>query len=285
LKVSIITIVYNNQACITACIQSVLEQTYSKIEYIIIDGGSTDGTQELIEPYRDKLAYYKSEKDKGLYYALNKGIKQATGDIIGILHSDDLYYEPETIQKIVDAYKKSGADMVYANGLYVDKTDTDKVMRIYPAKPFRNRYLNLGWVPLHTTIYVRREVFLKYGMYDIQYDIASDYEISLRWLTNKKIKTYFLNTCVVKMRLGGKSTSVSLQKKKSSEDLRIINKYKLAGTYTLGLKIARKIPQYILPRLLNHSASNLRFLILSPRGKLLNMQEWLYKVRTGKRSQ
>ncbi|MDD4969969.1 MAG: glycosyltransferase family 2 protein [Paludibacter sp.] len=285
MKVSIITIVYNNQACIAACIQSVQDQTYNKIEHIVIDGGSTDGTQEEIEPFRDKLAYYKSEKDKGLYYALNKGIQQATGDIIGILHSDDLYYEHDTVQKIVEAYKKSGADMVYANGLYVDKTDTDKVMRIYPAKPFRSRYLHFGWVPLHTTIYVRREMFQKYGMYDIQYDIASDYEISLRWLTNKKIKTYFLNACVVKMRLGGKSTSASLQKKKSLQDLQIINKYKLEGAYTLGFKIARKIPQYIVPRLLNNSASIIRIMMLIPRGKVLELQEWVHRKRTGRRSQ
>ena len=147
MKISIITIVYNNQACIAECIRSVQSQTYHKIEHIVIDGGSTDGTQAKIEPFRDKLAYYHSMKDKGLYDALNKGIEQATGDIIGVLHSDDLYYETTTIEKIMDSYKKSGADIVYANGLYVDREDIEKIRRIYAAKPFRNRYLHHGWVP------------------------------------------------------------------------------------------------------------------------------------------
>jgi len=250
MKVSIITIVYNNQALIADCIQSAQSQSYSNIEHIVIDGGSTDGTQEQIAPYIDKLAFYISEKDNGLYDALNKGIKLATGDVIGILHSDDLHYEHNTIQKIVEAFQATGADIVYANGVYVDKQDHKKVKRIYAGKTFHKKYLPYGWVPLHTTMYVKKELFEKYGMYDTQYEIASDYEMSLRWLTNKEIKTYFLNCNVVKMRLGGKSTSASLQKKKSTEDLHIIKRYKLNGVYTLGFKIARKIPQYLLPQLL-----------------------------------
>ena len=225
------------------------------------------------------MAYYKSEKDEGLYDALNKGIRQATGDIIGIMHSDDLYYEPETLQKIVDAYQKSGADIVYANGQYVDKTDTAKVKRIYPGKPFRSRYLRFGWVPLHTTMYARKEVFEKYGLYETHYEIAGDYEMSLRWFTNKKLKTCFLNCCVVKMRLGGKSTTAGLQKKKSTEDLHIINRYKLLGAYTLAFKITRKIPQYVVPRLLNYNNSYMDFLILEPRRKWQNLLEKIHRKR------
>ena len=273
MKVSIITIVYNNQSTIADCIRSVQDQTYHKIEHIVIDGGSTDGTQKRIEPFRDKLAYYISEKDKGLYDALNKGIQKATGDIIGVLHSDDLFYEPETIQRIVDTYKKTNSDIVYAHGLYVERQNIDKVRRIYPSKPFRKRYLIFGWVPLHTTIYVRRELFSKYGLYDTRYQIAGDYEMTLRWLTNKKIKSSYLNHFVVKMRLGGKSTSASLQKKKSTEDLHIINRYKLQGAYTLGFKIARKIPQYIVPRILNNNHVALKVLMLKPRGKMLELHD------------
>lgn len=273
MKVSIITIVYNNQSTITDCIRSVQDQTYHKIEHIVIDGGSSDGTQKRIEPFRHKLAYFVSEKDKGLYDALNKGIKQATGDIIGILHSDDLFYEPDTIRRIVDTYKKTNADIVYAHGLYVERQNTDKVRRIYPSKPFRKRYLLFGWVPLHTTIYVRRELFSKYGLYDTQYQIAGDYEMTLRWLTNKEIKSSYLNHFVVKMRMGGKSTTASLQKKKSTEDLHIINRYNLQGAYTLGCKIARKIPQYIVPRVLNNNHTALKVLMLKPRGKMLELHD------------
>lgn len=273
MKVSIITIVYNNHSTIADCIQSVQQQTYYNIEHIVIDGGSTDGTQEEIAPYRDRLAYYISEKDEGLYDALNKGIKVATGDIVGILHSDDLFYEPDTIQRIVGTFKKSYTDIVYAHGLYVERNNTDKVTRIYPSKPFRRRYLLFGWVPLHTTIYVRRELFSKYGLYDTQYQIAGDYEITLRWLTNKSIKTTYLNHFVVKMRMGGKSTTASLQKKKSTEDLHIINLYKLQGAYTLGCKIARKIPQYIVPRILNNNHVALKVLMLKPRGKMFELHD------------
>jgi glycosyltransferase len=252
MKISIITIVYNNAQCIESCIQSVLSQTYTNIEHIIIDGGSTDGTQAIIEPYIPKLGYFLSEKDKGLYNALNKGIKAATGDIVGILHSDDLYYETESIQKVVDAFKLSNADLVYANGMYVAKENTKEVKRIYKSKSYKKRYLPFGWIPLHTTIYVKKTIFDTYGLYDESYSIASDYEISLRWFQEERIKKYFLNHWVVKMRLGGKSTTAKLQKKKSSEDLKIIRAYKLLGKITLFFKVLRKIPQYVLPRIVRY---------------------------------
>jgi len=250
-KVSIITIVYNNQNCIEDCIQSVQNQIFTNIEHIVIDGGSTDGTQFKIEPYKKKLAYYISEKDNGLYDALNKGIKMATGDIIGILHSDDVFYNNDTVFNVVTAFESSKSDLVYANGMYVEKANTNLVKRIYKSKHFKKRYLSFGWIPLHTTIYVKKEVFEQFGYYDESYSIASDYEISLRWFKNKAIKKYFLDKWVVKMRLGGKSTTVKLQKKKSYEDLEIIKKYKLLGMFTLACKIGRKIPQYIIPRIKN----------------------------------
>jgi glycosyltransferase involved in cell wall biosynthesis len=252
LKVSIITIVYNNQAFIESCIRSVLNQSYPNIEHIVIDGGSIDGTQKRIEQYKDKLAYYKSEKDKGLYDGLNKGIQQATGDVVGILHSDDLYYDTESIQKVVDAFKLSNADLVYANGMYVAKENTKEVKRIYKSKSYKKRYLHYGWIPLHTTIYVKKTIFDTYGLYDENYSIASDYDISLRWFKEKAIQTYFLNTWVVKMRLGGKSTTAKLQKKKSSEDLKIIEQHNLLGKVTLFFKVLRKIPQYALPKILKY---------------------------------
>ena len=281
MKVSIITIVYNNCSCIADCLHSVQDQTYKNIEHIVIDGGSTDGTQEQIQKHCKCVSYFKSERDKGLYDALNKGILQATGDIVGVMHSDDLFYEPDTVQKIVDAFKKSEADIVYANGLYVDRNNPQIIKRVYAAKPFRSRYLSFGWVPLHTTMYARRELFFKYGMYETQYDIAGDYEITLRWLTNKNIKSTYLNCNVVKMRMGGKSTSANLQKKKSGEDLDIINKYKLNGFFTLAFKIARKIPQYLVPRLLNNKEEHLHTLMFYPRGKYLQMRNRIHALRTG----
>ena len=250
MKISIITIVYNRVAYISECIESVLSQNYNDLEYIVIDGGSTDGTQEKIEFFKDKIDYYISEKDEGIFDALNKGIKQATGDIIGILNSDDIFYNSSILSQIVTAFQDSKADLVYGKGLFVDKNDLDEVKRIYPSNPFRKWYLKFGWIPLHTTIFVKKEVFHNYGYYNSGFTIASDYEISLRWFQNDDIKKYFLNTWVVKMRMGGLSTSASLQLKKSREDLRIIKRYKLPGLMTLGFKIARKVPHYLAPYIL-----------------------------------
>lgn len=270
MKVSIITIVYNNRAFIDGCIRSVLSQTYPNIEHIVIDGGSTDGTQELIEAYRDQISHYQSGKDRGLYDALNKGIERASGDVVGLLHSDDLFYEPDTIQKVVNAFQASSADLVYANGIYVDKEDVDKVKRIYPACAFRNAYLYFGWVPLHTTIYVKKELFEQYGLYDRAFSIAGDYDISLRWFKQTNISKYYLRAWVVKMRLGGKSTSVNFQRQKSMEDLIVIRRHQLLGWFTLFCKIVRKLPQYLLPYILRLNIKwcmlvlGIRFYLLVP---------------------
>jgi len=248
MKISIITIVYNREKYIAECIESVLNQTYPNVEYLVIDGGSNDGTQKRIETYRDKIAYYISEKDEGIFDALNKGIKNATGDIIGILNSDDFFSNTEVLNDVFKAFQRSKADLVYAKGLFVDKDKPEKIKRIYPSDPFRKWFLRFGWIPLHTTIFVKKEVFDKYGLYNPGYTIASDYEISLRWFQNDEIKKYFLDNWVVKMRLGGLSTSARLQFKKSKEDLRIIRKYKLDGALTLAFKIGRKIPHYVVPQ-------------------------------------
>lgn len=253
MKISIITIVYNNREHIASCIESVLAQKYPDVEHLVIDGGSSDGTQDVIETYSHRLGYYISEPDKGLYNALNKGIQQATGDVIGILHSDDLFYSADTLVQVAEAFKQSGADLVYGNGMYVERDDINTVKRIYRSKSYKKRYLNWGWIPLHTTIYVKREVFDTYGLYEEGYRIASDYEISLRWFKEPSITSYFLNAWLVKMRLGGKSTTASLQKRKSAEDLQIIRRYKLPGYLTLFSKIGRKIPQYLIPKFKNFS--------------------------------
>ncbi|MEH6659264.1 glycosyltransferase family 2 protein [Leeuwenhoekiella marinoflava] len=249
MRISVITIVYNNKATIASCIEAVQAQDYPDVEHIVIDGGSTDGTREIIEIYRDRLGYCISEPDNGLYNALNKGIRAATGEIIGILHSDDFYPKPTTLSEVAQVFKHQGSDLVYGNGMFVDREHPDRIKRIYKAKPFQLRYLKYGWVPLHTTIYVKKEVFADYGLYEEQYRIASDYEMTLRWLSQPELKTHCINDWLVKMRLGGKSTTAALQQQKSTEDLHIIRRYPLWGLATLAFKLGRKIPQYLLPRL------------------------------------
>jgi len=184
-----------------------------------------------------------------LYNALNKGIKAATGDVIGILHSDDLFYETTSVEKIAKGFSNTNADLLYANGMYVERENIKKIKRVYKAKPFKGSYLNFGWIPLHTTIFVKNDVFSKYGLYDESYTIASDYDISIRWFKEPKITKHFLNNWLVIMRLGGKSTTAKLQKIKSKEDLQIIKKHNLLNRFTLLSKICRKIPQYIIPKI------------------------------------
>ena len=249
MKVSIITTCYNRKGTIGDTIQSVLSQSYPDIEYIVIDGASQDGTMNIVSKYKDKIDIIVSEPDNGMYEAFNKGIKAATGDIIGLLHSDDLFFNPNTVEHVVDEFRKTDADLIYGNGVYITNHGYPKVKRVYPATTHKKYYLYFGWIPLHTTIYVKRELFKKYGLYDTNYSIASDYEISLRWFTNPDIKKHFLDRYLVKMRMGGKSTSPALQKKKSTEDFKIIRKYKLWWYITLSFKIGRKIPQYIMPYL------------------------------------
>lgn len=249
MKVSIVTIVYNNKDHIADCIKSVINQTYQNVEYIIIDGGSTDGTKDIICSFSKGITKYKSESDSGLYDALNKGIKLSTGDIVGILHSDDLFNNDYVIEDVVKTFISELPDIVYGNGIFVDRNDVSKVRRVYSSSVFKKSYLKFGWIPLHTTIFVKRKVFEELGYYSLKYSIASDYDISLRWFLNPGLKKVFLNKILVRMRLGGKSTSLALQRNKSSEDLAIINNYPLLGFVTLFFKIFRKIPQFFKPYL------------------------------------
>ena len=251
LKISIITICYNRVATIEQTIQSVLQQTYSNIEYIVIDGASIDGTKTIIEKYASQIDIYISEPDNGMYNALNKGINLSTGDVICLLHSDDIFYSNDILSKYAQLFIETNTDLIYANGFYIPlKTKNEKeiINRIYKSKPFKKWYLYFGWIPLHTTIFAKKKLFDKFGLYEENYIIASDYEISLRWFMNNEIKKIFLDEWVVKMRLGGKSTTFYLQKQKSKEDLEIINKYNLYGNFTLMMKIIRKLPQYFKPK-------------------------------------
>lgn len=247
MKISIITACYNREKTISKAIESVKNQDYKDTEYIIVDGASNDKSMELINSEKEFINVIISEKDNGIYNALNKGILHSSGDIIGLLHSDDYFYDNHTLTKIANIFENSGADIIYANGLYVDEKDISKTRRVYKSRPFKRFYLYFGWIPLHTTIFVKKDIFFKYGMYEEGFKIASDYEISLRWFTNNNIKKVFLDEWVVKMRLGGKSTDIKQQRLKSSEDLYIIKKFNLLGRLTLLFKIIRKIPQYVLP--------------------------------------
>lgn len=205
MKVSIITVVWNNADTIKDAIESVLNQTYKNIEYIIVDGGSTDGTIEIIQSYGNKISKFISEKDEGIYDAMNKGIKLATGDIVGILNSDDFYKSNDVIETVVREFISKDIDCLYGDLEYVDKNDTSKVIRYWKSNPYKEGLFQKGWHPPHPTFFVKREIYYKYGMFNTNFKIAADYELMLRFLEKYKIKSSYIPKVLVRMRLGGAS--------------------------------------------------------------------------------
>jgi len=206
MKVSIITVVLNNAEYIEACIQSVINQDYENIEYIVIDGGSTDGTIGVIKKYEDKINVWISEPDDGIYYAINKGIDMSSGDIIGMLHSDDLYIDAHVISNIVRKFSKDNVDSVYADLVYVERNNLSNVVRYYDSSVFQISKFAYGWMPAHPSCFIRKNVYAKYGLYKTDYIIAADYELLVRFYAKHRISYSYLPKVIVKMRSGGLST-------------------------------------------------------------------------------
>jgi glycosyltransferase involved in cell wall biosynthesis len=208
-KVSIITVVWNNKKTIKDAINSVLNQTYKNIEYIIIDGASTDGTIKVIKNYKDKITKFISEPDKGLYDAMNKGVALATGDVVGILNSDDFYIDEFVIEKVIKTFKDQKVDSVYADLVYIKPENLNKTVRYYDSSKFNPSKFAYGWMPAHPTFFVKREVYERYGNFRTDLKIAADFDILARFLHTHKISYYYMKEVLVKMRVGGVSTSFS----------------------------------------------------------------------------
>lgn len=245
--ISIITVCFNSGVTIEDTIKSVINQTYSNIEYIIVDGVSTDNTLETVNSYNDKIDLIISEKDNGLYDAINKGIKHAKGDIIGILNSDDLYEDNNVITDVVNLISKENLDGCYADLNYVDKYDTNKVVRHWKSGSYKDGMFFKGWMPPHPTFFVKKAVYNKFGSFDLRLHSAADYEIMLRFIHKNKIVLGYLNRTIVKMRMGGVSNaSLSNRIKANREDKRawLINDLK-PKTFTLILKPLSKLGQFL----------------------------------------
>jgi glycosyltransferase involved in cell wall biosynthesis len=206
LKISIITVVFNNAATIADCINSVASQTYSNIEHIVVDGASSDGTQAIVEMNRDKISKYISEPDNGIYDAMNKGIRLATGDVLGILNSDDFYAGPHVIEKVVALFHESGAAALFADLVYVRPGNLDQTVRYYSGAGFTPDKFAWGWMPPHPTFFVRRELYERYGLFRTDYKIAADFELTARFLARHKVLFAYLPEVIVRMRTGGIST-------------------------------------------------------------------------------
>lgn len=209
MKISIITATYNSAQTLGQTIESVIRQTYPDIEYIVVDGASTDGTQQIVQRYESQLRgkmKWLSEKDGGIYDAMNKGIQMATGDIVGILNSDDYFTSDDIIERAADAFNDKNIDAVYGDIHFIRDGQPDKCIRYYSSKRFSPIWLRFGFMPAHPSFYCRREIFKKAGLYKTDYQIGSDYEMMVRLFMKHHIKARYLPIDFVTMRTGGAST-------------------------------------------------------------------------------
>lgn len=246
MKVSIITSCYNRAATIRSAIESVLAQDYNDIEFIVVDGSSTDGSLDIIREYVDRISIIISEPDHGMYEAINKGIRVATGEIIGLLHSDDFFYDNGVIGRIVERMKRTHADFLYGDGLFVNPDDTNKVVRNWIGGGYRLWKVRHGWLPLHPTCYIRRDVMMRLGLYNESYKIAADSDLLVRYLLTGGLTVTYLNEYIVRMRMGGLSTDSAKRKKMWEEDIRVYVSHGLWPTLTKLEKMAWKVPQFVL---------------------------------------
>lgn len=210
MKISIITTTYNSGATLRDTIRSILSQTYQDIEYIVVDGASTDDTLTIIQEYEpqfDGRMRWVSEKDNGLYDAMNKGIRMATGDVVGILNSDDFFTSPDVLERVAGAFREeSGPDAVYGDIHFVNPDNLNRCVRYYSSRLFRSWLMRMGFMPAHPSFYARRKVYIRYGLYKTHYKVCADYEWMLRTVFVGGIRTRYLGMDMVTMRMGGVST-------------------------------------------------------------------------------
>jgi len=238
MKISIITVVYNNDKTIEDAIVSVLNQNYKNIEYIIVDGASEDKTISIINSYRDNISKFITEPDKGLYDAMNKGIAQATGDIIGILNSDDLYQDRKVITDVVNEFKKHPEiDLLYGDLVYVKGEDTQKIIRNWKSKEYYHEFFEDGNVPPHPSLFIKSKVYKEAGLFNLDYKLAADYEFMFRIFKLYNFKPLHMKRLMVRMRLGGATN-------KSIKNILNGNKEILRAWIDNGLKV----PMLLMPK-------------------------------------
>lgn len=246
MKISIITVCYNSAKTIRDTLNSIAIQDYPNIEHIIVDGGSSDDTLTLIAQYPSVTALV-SESDAGIYDAMNKGISLATGDIIGFLNSDDIYANEKILSQVAQVFSNASVDACYADLVYVDQTDTNKIIRYWQSQPFKPGLFKAGWMPAHPTFFVRRPIYQKAGGFDLNYPRQADFELTMRFLEVYKINAVYINQIWVRMRMGGVSNNSVLGVIKGNiEAYHACKKNKISVSMWPFIihKIASRIPQF-----------------------------------------
>jgi glycosyltransferase involved in cell wall biosynthesis len=247
MKISIITAVYNRAGFVADAVRSVQAQTWSDVEHIVIDGASTDDTLQVLHECLDARAVLVSESDEGIYDALNKGLALATGEIVGLMHSDDFYADPNVLESVAEAFSDPLVDAVYGDLDYVAKADTSSIVRHWCSGEYHPVMLSYGWMPPHPTLFLRRSIIDRWGGFDTNFKIAADYDAILRYFSQAKIQPFYIPRVLVKMRLGGESNR-SLVKVwlKTREDYTALRRNGVGGVWTLLNKNFRKISQFWL---------------------------------------
>ncbi|WP_272673689.1 glycosyltransferase family 2 protein [Providencia sp. PROV169] len=246
MKISIITATYNSSKTIRDTILSLEKQTYSNIEYIIVDGASSDNTLDIIKEYSTRISTIISEPDKGIYDALNKGIMAATGDIVGFLHSDDVFAYPNAIEDLMSTLVHDKSQAIYADLEYVSKENTENVVRRWISGSYKHENLKKGWMPPHPTFFMKKELYKEHGAFDLNFKISADYDSLLRYLWLHNISVSYLPKVVTKMRIGGESNRSFLNiLKKTKEDILALQKNNIFWVYPLLMKNISKLPQFI----------------------------------------
>lgn len=247
-KISLITVSYNSSSTIQDTFDSIRKQTYPNIEYIVVDGGSNDNTVEIIKSNSDIISKWISEKDNGIFDAFNKGISLATGEFVGILNSDDFYIDEYVIENVIDCFITNKTDSLYGNLLYVNRSNTNKIVRKWIEKnQYKKSRFKYGWMPAHPTFFVKRSLYNKLGYFDTNFKSAGDYELMLRFLYKENISSIHLPKILVKMRAGGNSNQSLKSRIRGMKEDRLawLNNDLEASYFTSFFKIIRKFKQFI----------------------------------------
>jgi glycosyltransferase involved in cell wall biosynthesis len=247
LHISVITSVLNRAATLGDTLRSVAGQQWPTVEHIVVDGGSTDGSLDVIAQHRGGIARMSSAPDNGPYDGLNRGIAMATGDVVGFMHADDTFATPHALERVARAFEDPSVGAVYGDLVYVRKDDASHVVRYWNAGPYQRSQLTHGWMPPHPTFYLRRELYSRLGNFDTRYRIAADYDHMLRVLWRGRVQAAYIPEVLVRMRMGGLSNgSIFNMLSKSREDYSVMRENGIGGLQTLVLKNVTKLPQFMV---------------------------------------